>query len=229
MGFPVDYELGEALVKYEEKKMKAIFEGCKNLVVKLICSKEGCVCGHFNGFFYSDSNLIISSGHLHEYNGANKYEALFFQGSTLEHRCELKLLHTGILVGQKKLNDSGSVNMYTPDVSVLESPYVPPHPPRPFGEQVQPGASVCVVGFKGVDEPQLSLSEGIVSYSGLSGMHITAHADNGYSGSPVLSAQGYIVGMIKGEIGQTIKQVEVVDVKTIHDFLISKGLPGFSG
>jgi hypothetical protein len=85
------------------------------------------------------------------------------------------------------------------------------------------------VGFKGVEEPQLSISDGIVSYVGFDSMHITAHADDGYSGSPVLSTQGYVVGMIKGALGTTIKQVEVVSAQKIHDFLVSKGLPGFMG
>lgn len=94
---------------------------------------------------------------------------------------------------------------------------------------VSPGDPVCVVGFKGVDEAQLSISDGIVSFSTMDTMHITAHADNGYSGSPVLSSDGYFVGMVKAGLGISIKQVEVVPAQVIHAFLTSKGLPGFQG
>lgn len=231
MGYPIDYEMGQAISKYNATKLQAIYDGCKNYVVKLVCSKGGVTKGFFNGFFYGDNNLILSSGHISGFNGADTYEALFFRGTNLESRCELKLLHVGSFIRHAISSRGVPVNVYNPDVAVLECPIlnVPPHPPRPFAEQGYPGATVCVVGFKGVEEPQLSISDGIVSYSGLDIMHITAHADDGYSGSPVLSTQGYVVGMIRGDVGTTIKQVEVVDVKTMHAFLISKGLPGFKG
>ncbi|GFR50961.1 hypothetical protein Agub_g13281 [Astrephomene gubernaculifera] len=229
MGFPVDFEVGQAINKYNEAKLKAIYQGCNNYVVKLVCSGGGTTKGFFNGFFYSDSNLILSSGHISGFGGADKYEALFFHGTALAKRCELKLLHLGSFVGQATSSAGIPFNVYNPDVAVLECPDVPPHPPRPFAEVVSPGASVCVVGFKGVDEPQLSISDGIVSYSGMDTMHITAHVDDRYSGSPVLSTQGYVVGMVKAGLGTTIKQVEVVSAQTIHSFLVSKGLPGFKG
>jgi S1-C subfamily serine protease len=229
MCFPIDYELGQAIIKNNEAKLKAIYEACKGYVVKLISSKGGQNQGFFNGFFYSDSNIILSSGHICGFNGADKYEAVFYQGSTLEHRVELELLHVGSFVHDTTTHNGTPVKVYNPDVAVLECPNVPPHPPRPFAEHVTPGTLVCVVGFKGVEEPQLSISDGIVSYVGFDSMHITAHADDGYSGSPVLSTQGYVVGMIKGALGTTIKQVEVVSAQKIHDFLVSKGLPGFMG
>ena len=83
--------------------------------------------------------------------------------------------------------------------------------------------------FQRSDFHLTTLEEGIVSHTGLDNMHITAHADNGYSGSPVFSTQGYVAGMIKGDVGTTIKQVEVVGATTIHTFLVSNGLPGFFG
>ncbi len=227
MGYPIDFAMGQAMNTYKEMKLKAIYEGSKNNVVKLVCSGNNKT-SFFNGFFYDDASLILSSGHI---SGFDKYEALFFQGTPLERRRELTLLQVGTF-DRQEISDTGiPFNVYSPDVAVLKCPDVdvPPHSPRPFAEQAYPGASVCVVGFKGVDEPQLSISEGIVSYVGLDIMHITAHADNGYSGSPVLSTSGYVVGMIRGGVGTTMKQVDVVDVKTIHNFLISKGLPGFKG
>ncbi|GAX78990.1 hypothetical protein CEUSTIGMA_g6430.t1 [Chlamydomonas eustigma] len=209
LGYPID--LGHAVNKYKDMKLKAIYEGSRSNVVKLVCSK-----GHISGF-----------------DNADKYEALFFHGTEFEKSCELTLLHVGMFIRQDVSNTGCCFNVYSPDVAVLKCPddvdVQTGHSPRPFAEQVYQGASVCIVGYKGVDEPQLSISDGIVSFVGLDIMHVTANADNGYSGSPVLSAQGYVVGMVKGGVGTTIKQVEVVAVKTIHDFLISKGLPGFKG
>ncbi|GAX78988.1 hypothetical protein CEUSTIGMA_g6428.t1 [Chlamydomonas eustigma] len=234
MGYPIDLEMGHAVNKYKDMKLKAINEGSRSNVVKLVCSK-GNKRSFFNGFFYNnDSSLILSSGHISGFDNADKYEALFFHGTEFEKSCELTLLHVGMFIRQEVSNTGCCFNVYSPDVAVLKCPddvdVQIGNSPRPFAEQVYQGASVCIVGYKGVDEPQLSISDGIVSFVGLDIMHVAANADNGYAGSPVLSSQGYVVGMVKGGVGTTIKQVvEVVAVNKIHNFLISKGLPGFKG
>lgn len=228
MGFPIDYEMGSALAKHHTYKLKVIYEGCKNYVVKLQCTGHGNT-SFFNGFFYSDNNHILTSGHIVGFNGADKYYAVFDKGTSQEATSELQLLHVGTLVREATNSSDVPFNVYVPDVAVFQCPYVPAHPPRPFAIRASPGDQVCVVGFRGVDEAQLSISDGIVSYVNMETMHITAHADEGYSGSPVLSSEGYVVGMVKVGVGTSIKQVEVVPADNIHSFLRSKGLPGFQG
>jgi hypothetical protein len=60
------------------------------------------------------------------------------------------------------------------------------------------GATAHIVGFKGTDEPQLSIFDGTVSYvpAAADAMLLTAYADNGLSGSPVFNGDGYIIGMV---------------------------------
>ena len=74
--------------------MAAIREGCNGYVVKLACSKDGVRTGFFNGFFYSDSDLVLTSGHIFGFGVADKYEAIFYRGTALEQVHELELLHT---------------------------------------------------------------------------------------------------------------------------------------
>ena len=84
------------------------------------------------------------------------------------------------------------------------------------------------MGFKGEDDLQLSISDGIVLYNGLDSMRITADAKEGFSGSPVLSASGFIAGMVTGSDDKRVGvEVEVVCVQSINIFLTSNGLPGF--
>lgn len=235
MGYPIDFaqagaELGRAMSNFQETKRKSIYEACKNYVVKLVCTNEcGAEIGFFKGFMYCDQKpFILTSGHIVGFNNAKEYHALFFQGTSMERKCKMELLHTGTFVRDTTTPAGVPVKVYRPDVALFKCDELPPHPPRPCAAQASVGDTVFIVGFKGTDEPQLSLSEGVVSYHGMDDMHVTAHADDGYSGSPVLSSHGFVLGMVKGGLGSTIKQVEVVSAKTIHDWLGAGGYPGFA-
>jgi hypothetical protein len=239
MGFPVNYELGRAVSdNMAEMKRKAIYEGCKNYVVKLICLDTfGNTCGFFNGFMYcSDEPLILTSGHMINFNGATRYQATFFQGTACEQRVELQLVKTGFPIAHTSSNGTPCV-VYNPDTALFkyDAKAIPPHPLRPYAAQASVGDTVFIAGFKGKEEPQLSFSDGIVSWIGWSKntteMHVTAYADNGYSGSPVFNADGYVIGMVKGGDGHTIKQVVVVPVANIHQWLGASEpvQPGFKG
>lgn len=96
MGFPIDAEVGAALAKHYTNKLKVIYEASKCYVVKLQCTGDGKT-GFFNGFFYSDSYCILTSGHILGFNGADKYTAVFSKGTPLEVTHELELLHVGSL------------------------------------------------------------------------------------------------------------------------------------
>mmetsp|Transcript_6140 Transcript_6140/g.15262 ORF Transcript_6140/g.15262 Transcript_6140/m.15262 type:complete len:242 (-) Transcript_6140:587-1312(-) len=231
MCVPGHFAMGAALAEHHANNLKVIYGTCKAHVVKLQCTGNGKTSGFFNGFFYDDDDdngYVLTAGHICGFNGADTYTAVFSKGTSQEATHQLGLLHVGTFVCDTTTNNT-PVKVFEPDLAVFKCPFVPPHPPRPFATPVSPGDSVCVVGFRGVDEPQLSISDGIVSYSNMDTMHITAHADDAYSGSPVLSSEGYIVGMVKAGLGTSIKQVEVVPAQVIHAFLKSKGLPGLKG
>jgi hypothetical protein len=236
MGFPVDYMLGRSVISTAaEHKRKVIYEGCKNYVVKLECMKDNQVVGFFNGFMYHDDQpLILTSGHIDCYAEATNYFALFYEGTALQQRVELQSLMFGRPVGVNRTTDGITYNGHDPDLALFASSYKPVHGLRPFGAgQPSVGATVFIVGFKGKQEPQLSISEGHVSYVGISCFHvsITAYADNGYSGSPVFNADGYVIGMVMSGDGHTNKNVVAVPTTTIDTWLRmgENSYPGFRG
>ena len=223
-----------------KRKRKVIYEGCKDYVVKLECMKDNQVVGFFNGFMYHDDQpLILTSGHIDCYAEATNYFAWFFEGTALQQRVELQSLMFGRPVGVNRTTDGITYNGHDPDLALFAS-NKPVHDghvmdmiyrPRPFGAgQPSVGATVFIVGFKGKQEPQLSISEGHVSYAGISCFHvsITAYADNGYSGSPVFNADGYVVGMV---MSGDDKNVVAVPTTTIDTWLRmgENSYPGFRG
>lgn len=225
MNFPVDYELGAAVARHYEARRKSVYNACKNYVVKIICfTDDDKQCGFFNGFFYHDTApYILTCGHIVRFEGATKYKALLFHGTSMEQQLDLQLTKHGQEVKHMQ---------FVPDVAVFTySCGQPLHPPRPFAATATVGDTVYVAGFKGCDEPQLVFSEGMVSYSGMGGMTITTYADNGFSGCPVFNMDGFIVGMVAGGDGLTIKQVNTVPALTIHGWLISSDpvCPGLKG
>lgn len=239
MGFPVDYELGAAISKHHEFRRKAVYEATKNFVVKITCYKaENGIglkpCGFFNGFFYNtDTPLVLTSGHIDGFNGASHYKASFFYATSHWYECDLQLVKTGPSIGQQTTSDGKVFNAHDPDVAVFscDQSSLPPHPPRPFAAPATVGDTVYVVGFKGIDEAQLTFSEGVVSYQSVSSMTVTAYADAGFSGCPVLNMDGFLVGMVVAGDGFAIKQVKILPAQLLHAVLVISEpvLPGLSG
>ncbi len=233
MGFPVDYEMGRAMSKYQEVRRKHVHEAVRNLVVKVICLDSGNNCvGFFNGFFYHDTEpLLITSGHIVEWNGATEYAAVFYQGTASEERVSLgKPIKVGAAAGMKNTPQGVAYMAREPDVAVFRISQQPPHPHRVAAAVAAVGDDVYSVGFKGVSEAALVFSEGIVTSLGLAGMSISAYADEGFSGAPVFNGDGRLVGMVQGINGDSTRtlQVNTVPSLTIHNFLkhVTPELPG---
>ena len=244
MGFPVDVELRRALGLYAANKRKAVYEACKTFVVKLLCYRDENgveqLCGFFNGFFYHDSEpLILTSGHILNYNGATKYVASLMHGTAMQQQVTLEFVKAGNHAGcfSKQGRDGTGTDilfeMRTPDIAVFKSPFQLPHVPHPCATVATVGEAALSVGFKGIPEEVLMIDEGVVSSMGMAGMTITTYADDGFSGCPVLNADGMFIGMVQGGDGQTIQQVNTIPAQTIHDFLVSSAwdppCPGFRG
>lgn len=241
MGFPVDYELGRALLGGAEKR-RAIHEGCKNYTVKLECVDGGRnTIGFFNGFMYRDGQpLILTAGHIVGWNGTVTCYAIFLKGTPSESRHELKLLRTGRYVrdATRPAADGSLINfkIYDPDVALFEVPAgcgaLPAHLPRPYASMPRIGDTAYVVGFKGTDEPQLSIFDGTVSYvpATADAMLLTAYVDDGLSGSPVFNGDGYVIGMVtSGDDGHTTQQAKALPTCTISGWLRYLGQPVFNG
>lgn len=63
---------------------------------------------------------------------------------------------------------------------------------------------------------------------GMLAFHITAYADHGHSGAPVMSSRGRLLGLVVHGVGVAIMQVAFVPVNVIHTFLTT-GEPGLPG
>lgn len=229
-----------------EEMRNATFQACRNYVVKLECVKDDKVVGYFSGFMYHDDEpLILTSGRIDCFGGATKYFALFYEGTSLHRRVELQALKMGWPLGEQRTSCGTTYNAHKPDLALFQCDYIPAHGPRPFAAaQPHVGSTVFIIGFKGKEEPQLSLCEGHVSYAGLSNLLVTADYDDGYSGSPVFNANGFLIGMVSAGDGDTCaptrteerctnKNVVVVPALFIHNCLCApqpeRSYPGFRG
>eukprot|EP00898_Chlorokybus_atmophyticus_P006015 jgi/Chlat1/6414/Chrsp45S00460 len=70
------------------------------------------------------------------------------------------------------------------------------------GARASIGSFGFVVGFDSVEQ-QLRLSHGLIS-DGVPNDTISAHADSGYSGGPIVGASGNFLGMVLGESVSTV-------------------------
>lgn len=84
--------------------------------------------------------------------------------------------------------------------------------------------AIYVFGYGALN--QLSFSSGAVSSCAAGAMTITGHADNGFSGGPVVDLDGALVGVVKGPVGTTILAVGITPVADLHTYLLHAHAPG---
>mmetsp|Transcript_3841 Transcript_3841/g.10889 ORF Transcript_3841/g.10889 Transcript_3841/m.10889 type:complete len:234 (-) Transcript_3841:116-817(-) len=216
MGFPVDFELGRTMAHFNQERRKHVLAATKNLVVPIKTSwtsDNGPSTMQGNGFFYHEgSDHILSCAHLTAPTAI--YHARLFNATEVELEVVFAEKQEDVAVFRVK----------------AESEEVPPHPPRPRATTAKVGDTCFIVGFKPapLSTAELSFSEGVVSYvadftqSGCR-MLVTAYADNGLSGSPVLNLDGLLIGMVKMGDGETIKQAVAIPATMIYSVL--RGVP----
>ncbi|KAG2452277.1 hypothetical protein HYH02_003301 [Chlamydomonas schloesseri] len=194
---------------------KQVFDTMRPLLVKIFAfSRDGAPAGEFSGFQYSTShNNIVSAAHMVGFSGlppgsaplAEVYKARYADG--FEEDVELL---------------SSAANQQ-PDIAILRGSRPAPCPV--VGAQCNTGDTVYALGFS----PHFTspcFSKGIVSSSKVGSIAITAHADNGYSGGPVVNTRRQLVGVIKGSLGAMMLQVDVTPAEHVHLFLLQSGQPG---
>mmetsp|Transcript_402 Transcript_402/g.1030 ORF Transcript_402/g.1030 Transcript_402/m.1030 type:complete len:219 (-) Transcript_402:67-723(-) len=202
----MDSELGRTMAHFNQERRKNVHAATRSLVVPITISwttpDNGTQTLVRNGFFYREGyNHLLSCAHLARPNAT--YHATLFNKT--EVSLELVLCNT------------------SEDIAVFHMNEVPPHPSRPCATTAKTGDTCFVVGFKpspsGTMDP--FFSEGVVSFASEfapSGcrMLITAYADNGLSGSPVLNLDGLLIGMIRKGDGQTTQQAEAIPTSVIY-------------
>jgi hypothetical protein len=236
-GLPVEYELGLSIAEYNEKRGKQIAERTRSLLVHVACiSPDGQCVGYLNGLFYlggGQEPLVLTCAHVLGWGGAATYEAHFCDeaGSTYDG-LPLQLLKAGAVVpGQQPA--APQVHEYRPDLAVFKvvlpagkampmlAPPLPPALPNL-------GDKTYILAYVGGPSHGHSFTDGMVSSSGLDVFETTAYADHGYSGAPVISTRGLLLGLVVRGVGVSMKQVAFIPVNAIEMFLVS-GAPQVPG
>eukprot|EP00798_Chlamydomonas_sp_ICE-L_P031021 gene31021-biopygen5632 len=86
-------------------------------------------------------------------------------------------------------------------------------------------ASVYALGYTGA-ENKPSCSKGSLSSTMPGAVAITAHADDGFSGGPVVDKHGRLLGVVKGALGTTIMRIGITPNYDLHTYLLQAGYPG---
>ncbi|GAX73821.1 hypothetical protein CEUSTIGMA_g1272.t1 [Chlamydomonas eustigma] len=95
-------------------------------------------------------------------------------------------------------------------------------------------AAICVAGdvtyVAGFppESTQVCFSKGMIGSMTPSSMIVNAHADNGWSGGPVVNRRGRLVGVMQQGLGATIKRPDAISATRLHDFLSMNNVPGLS-
>jgi hypothetical protein len=88
-----------------------------------------------------------------------------------------------------------------------------------------PMSTVYAFGYTG-NESTPSCSKGSVANTTPGAVAITAHADNGFSGGPVVDMHGRLMGVVQGSLGSTIMRVGVTPSYDLHTYLLQSRQPG---
>ncbi|KIZ06057.1 hypothetical protein MNEG_1904 [Monoraphidium neglectum] len=91
------------------------------------------------------------------------------------------------------------------------------------------GDAVYALGCR-AGSAQVSMDRGIVSAENVGAWYVTADADAGWSGGPVVNRQGRLIGLLvqDGE-GRRIKSLRVVTSDMCHAFAVLHARPGMVG
>jgi len=203
----------ECIAGAVEMHDQAVYAKVAPLVVKLLgFSQDGKPAGQFSGFLHGD--IIVAAGHMQGFSGKPP-------GST-QPAVSFRVRYPA--------------DGFEEDVQVVAAP-----PPSNVPDlmlvkgsrcDMRLGAtgltnmvSVYAFGYTG-DEDQPSCSKGSVASITPGAIAITAHADDGFSGGPVVDKHGRLLGVVKGPLGTTIMRVGITPNTDLHTFLLQSSYPG---
>eukprot|EP00955_Chlamydomonas_euryale_P044367 352866-Chlamydomonas_euryale.AAC.2 len=200
----------------QEDQDKSVFANIMPYMVKLTGYDANGTAVHFaSGFMYTTkADLIFTCSHIRNYFDSQQTEqpVAYFKATYASGGAE-------------------------EDVQIL----TPPHPlydlmllrgnRRPatnFGaEHMATGDTVYVAGFP-PESTQVCYSKGMIGSVSPAAMTVNAHADNGWSGGPVVNMRGRLVAVIYRVVGQSIKRPDAMSASRVHDFALLHNFPGLS-
>ena len=183
------------------------------MVVKLLgFSLDGSPAGQFSGFMHGD--VIVAAGHMQGFSG--KPPGSTPQAVAFKVRYPTDGFEEDVDV--VALPPPGNV----PDLMLLKGSR---SAMRLGATDLANMASVYAFGYTGA-ENKPSCSKGSLSSSMPGAVAITSHADDGFSGGPVVDKHGRLLGVVKGPLGPTIMHVGITPNYDLHTYLLQAGYPG---
>lgn len=181
---------------------------------------DGDVVGTFSGFIVGPSvlrastsahhGLIVTAGHALHFSSpgasmppAERFRVKYTDGSVEDVR---------IIVPPPASN--------VPDLMLLEGSR---SVPLMQADAASFNSNVYALGYDALQ--QLACNRGSVASTKAGAVSITAHADNGFSGGPVVDLKGQLVGIIKAELGVTIKAVGITPAYDLQTVLCGECRP----
>lgn len=183
------------------------------LVVKLLgFSEDGSPAGQFSGFMHGE--VIVAAGHMQGFSGkppGSTHAAVAFK---------VRYPTDGFEEDVEVVAPPPSGNV--PDLMLLKGTR---SAARLGATDLANMPSVYAFGYTGA-ENKPSCSKGSLSSSMPGAVAITAHADDGFSGGPVVDKHGRLLGVVKGPRGSTIMRVGITPNYDLHTYLLQAGYPG---
>eukprot|EP00798_Chlamydomonas_sp_ICE-L_P031010 gene31010-biopygen5611 len=192
---------------------QAVYAKVSPLVVKLLgFSQDGSLVGQFSGFMHGE--VIVAARHMQGFCGkplgstspAVAFKARYPTDGFEEDLEVVAPSPPGNVPDLILLKGSRSAtSLWSTDLEIM--------------------ASVYALGYTGT-ENKPSCSKGSLSSTMPGSVAITAHADDGFSGGPVVDKHGRLMGVVKGALGTTIMRIGITPNYDLHTYLLQAGYPG---
>lgn len=198
---------------------QTVFAKVAPLTVKVLgLDQHGTAVGEFSGFLHD--SVIVTAGHAMQFCGKAT-------GSTSPVQAFKAVYPDGTEEAVQVLFAPPPSNI--PDLMLLKGS----HKSEPFrGKAVTMMETVYAFGYSGGEGLQAgqlpSCSKGSIASVVPGAVAITAHADDGFSGGPVVDILGRLVGVVQGGMGTTILRVGIIPSYDVHSYLLQAGQPGLS-
>ena len=205
------------LAVMSEELDKSVLASIQPRMVKLTgFDAHGRIVSHASGFLYStEATLIVTCGHVRFYSPpppqqpppseqppqqleVARFRARYASDGMEEDVSMVTAPHPVfdlmLLSGSRR----AASNFLASSIGIGDTAYVAGFPPE--------STAPC-------------FSKGMVGSSTHLSFTVDAHADNGWSGGPVVNKCGQLVGVMQQGLGSTIKRPDAISAGRLHDFV----------
>lgn len=196
----------------------SVFAKVSPLLVKVLgIDQYGTAVGEFSGFQHG--GVIVTAGHAMGFSGKPP-------GSTSPVQTFKAFYPDG---SEEAVAVFKAPPPITPDLMLLKGSRVSALFRGKAGAAME---TVYAFGYSAGEGMQAGLlpscSKGTIASITPGAMAITTHADDGFSGGPVVDCLGRLVGVIMGGVGSTILRVGITPSFDVHTYLLQAGQPGLT-